>query len=47
VELVREHINEKFTDDSDPITDMGIGEYINFRFLKVGDVFEFNKEYIK
>jgi hypothetical protein len=23
--LVREHINEKFTEDSDPITDMGIG----------------------
>jgi hypothetical protein len=23
--LVREHINEKFTEDSDPIKDMGIG----------------------
>ena len=25
MKLVREHINEKFTDDSDPIEDMGIG----------------------
>ena len=25
MKLVREHINEKFTDDSDPIKDMGIG----------------------
>ena len=38
MKLVREHINEKFTDESDPIKDMGIGlqhqtkkwiEYIN------------------
>ena len=26
MKLVREHINEKFTQDSDPIKDMGIGE---------------------
>ena len=26
MKLVREHINEKFTDDSDPIKDMGIGK---------------------
>jgi len=25
MKLVREHINEKFTDESDPIQDMGIG----------------------
>jgi hypothetical protein len=25
MKLVREHINEKFTDESDPIKDMGIG----------------------
>jgi hypothetical protein len=25
MKLVREHINEKFTEDSDPIADMGIG----------------------
>jgi hypothetical protein len=25
MKLVREHINEKFTEDGDPITDMGIG----------------------
>jgi len=30
MKLVREHINEKFTEDSDPIHDMGIGLYHNF-----------------
>ena len=25
MKIVREHINEKFTEDSDPISDMGIG----------------------
>jgi hypothetical protein len=33
VKLVREHINEKFTDDgSDPIKDMGIGIYVKRNF---------------
>ena len=27
MKLVREHINEKFKEKSDPIEDMGIGEY--------------------
>jgi hypothetical protein len=30
MKLVREHINEKFTEDSDPIKDMGIGFKDNF-----------------
>lgn len=28
MKLVKEYINEKFTDDSDPIKDMGIGGFI-------------------
>jgi hypothetical protein len=42
MKLVREHINEKFTEDSDPIKDMGIGlitklkqEYISSHWLYV------------
>ena len=31
MKLVREYINEKFTDDSDPVKDLGIG-------IKVGDI---------
>ena len=27
MKIVKEHINEKFTEDSDPIKDLGIGEY--------------------
>jgi hypothetical protein len=35
MKLVREHINEKFTEDSDPIADMGIGTtIINFEKLR-------------
>ena len=37
MKLVREHINEKFSEESDPIRDMGIG---GVSMLK-----EFNKEY--
>jgi hypothetical protein len=37
MKIVREHINEKFTEKSDPIEDMGI-EKINFKE-------EFNKQY--
>jgi hypothetical protein len=33
VNLVREYINEKFTDESDPIQDMGIGAINNFKNL--------------
>lgn len=29
MKLVKEHINEKFVEDSDPIKDMGIGKLIN------------------
>jgi hypothetical protein len=35
MKLVREHINEKFTEDSDPIQDMGIGSrYLIEKWLK-------------
>ena len=30
MKLVKEHINEKFTKDSDPIRDMGIGIFRKF-----------------
>ena len=30
MKLVREHINEKFTDESDPIHDLGIGDFDTF-----------------
>lgn len=39
MKLVREHINEKFKEDSDPITDMGIGGY-TFETLKPGAIFK-------
>jgi hypothetical protein len=32
MKLVKEHINEKFAEDSDPIHDMGIGIYIRRKF---------------
>ena len=32
MKLLREHINEKFTDESDPIKDLGIGLYANRTF---------------
>jgi hypothetical protein len=42
VKLVREHINEKFTDDdSDPIHDMGIGLYIKRDFNSSEEYAEF------
>ena len=35
MKIVREHINEKFTEDSDPIRDMGIGiDNVVQQFLK-------------
>jgi hypothetical protein len=37
MKLVREYINEKFTQESDPIEDMGIGGY-SFETLKPGAV---------
>lgn len=52
MKLVREHINEKFTKDSDPIRDMGIGIqqlvdqfkkdlYEEAPFLELENVFEY------
>jgi hypothetical protein len=32
MKLVREYINEKFTEDSDPIKDLGIGVYCKHNF---------------
>ena len=40
MKLVREHINEKFTDESDPIHDMGIGRF------EVGDTVKLKTELI-
>jgi hypothetical protein len=37
LKLVLEHINEKFIEDSDPISDMGIGQ------LQVGDYMKLKK----
>ena len=34
MKLVREHINEKFTEDSDPVKDMGIGKKAMFNALE-------------
>ena len=44
MKLVREHINEKFTEDSDPIHDIGIGieSAIDYSFKKF---VELSKEY--
>jgi hypothetical protein len=44
LKLVREHINEKFTQDSDPIKDMGIGVVTWDNFTK-GDVLECKERY--
>ena len=31
MKIIKEHINEKFTEDSDPISDMGIGVNVKFK----------------
>jgi hypothetical protein len=41
--IVREHINEKFTNDSDPIHDLGIGMPYIWKTLKRGDILRFKK----
>jgi len=38
--LVREYINEKFTDESDPIKDLGIGIYHERNFESDEDIIE-------
>jgi hypothetical protein len=49
MKLVREHINEKFTSDSDPITDMGIGiDAISFKLKGIllwGYIHKTRREY--
>ena len=45
MKLVKEHINEKFKEDSDPIEDMGIGLYPKMKkFIKEVDDY-LNPEY--
>jgi len=41
MKLVREHINEKFAEDGDPIHDMGIGLYIKRNFDSSEEFAEF------
>ena len=43
MKIVREHINEKFTDKSDAVQDMGIGMYQIYKTLKQGDLVRFKK----
>jgi hypothetical protein len=43
MKLVKEYINEKFTADSDPISDMGIGIREAWNNLKEGDIFKLVK----
>jgi hypothetical protein len=43
--LVREHINEKFTEDSDPIHDMGIG-FFNKNFTNEKEFYKFLIEHL-
>jgi hypothetical protein len=46
MKLVKEHINEKFTEDSDPIEDLGIGLPAIWNNLKRGDVLQL-KQYME
>lgn len=41
MKLVREHINEKFSEESDPIRDMGIGIYVKRHFNNEKDLHDF------
>jgi hypothetical protein len=41
VKLIREHINEKFTEDSDPIHDMGIGIFVKRDFNSKEEFYDF------
>jgi hypothetical protein len=46
MKLVREHINEKFTEGGDPIRDMGIGLYAHRDFSNVNKVVDWLIDYI-
>ncbi len=46
MKLVREHINEKFKEESDPIQDLGIGLKTIYNNLKKGDVLKVKKNFI-
>jgi hypothetical protein len=41
MKLIREHINEKFIEKSDPIIDMGIGLYIKRNFKNAHEYADF------
>ncbi len=41
MKLVKEHINEKFEEESDPISDMGIGFYRNYNFSTYNEMIQF------
>jgi len=42
---VKESLHEKFTEDSDPIKDLGIGEEALFKRLKRGDILQLKEEF--
>jgi hypothetical protein len=41
LKIIREYINEKFTQYSDPVHDMGIGIYIYHEFKNESEAFKF------
>jgi hypothetical protein len=41
MKIVREYINEKFVEDSDPIQDLGIGLFVKRDFSNFDDFFNF------
>jgi hypothetical protein len=41
MKLVKEHINEKFTEDSDPVADMGIGVTSPHTFTDVNEFIDY------
>ena len=43
MKIVREHINEKFTEEGDPIHDLGIGD--KFASVKVSDIIKRKKDF--
>jgi len=43
LKIIKEHINEKFTQESDPIYDIGIGDFATWDNLRVGDILRIKK----
>jgi hypothetical protein len=46
MKLIREHINEKFQEESDPIEDLGIGSKYIYDNLKQGDMLRVKKSFM-